>query len=161
MFCCRKNHLNKEDLGQNFAQNDAFFSMSDTANMAIIQNQKLKKIVGGLKMININKVIFTLAQVANSDIVFITEVRPVKEYQEGKPTEKILGYSYTVVCPANKFEAFIIKVEQQQPAITHQELESRGGTVKAKVKGFQGKFYQNKNKEILFTARATEMEIVP
>lgn len=109
---------------------------------------------------NINKITINLQQVAGADTVLITDVRPVKEFQDGKQTDKIIGYSYSVVCPANKYEAFSIKIEQQQPAISLDELAAKGGTVKAKVKGFEGRFYQNKSKDVLFTAKATGIEIV-
>lgn len=111
-------------------------------------------------MITVNKLKITLQQVANSDIILITGVREVKEFQDGRPTDRTVAYSYTVVCPANKYEQFNLKVEQKQPVITNEELEARGGAVKARVKGFEGKFYQNKNKDILFTAKAIGIEVV-
>lgn len=111
-------------------------------------------------MITINKIKITLPQVAGADTVLITSVRQVKEFQDGKSTDKTIGYSYSVVCPSNKYEQINIKVEQAQPVITNEELEAKGGTVKAKVKGFEGKFYQNKNKEVLFSAVATGIEVV-
>lgn len=85
--------------------------------------------------------------------------RPVKEFKDGKSTEKIVGYSYTIVCPSNKYEQFQLKVEQPQPLLTPEELEAKGGTVKVKVKGFEGRFYQNAEKQIIFTAKATAIEV--
>lgn len=111
-------------------------------------------------MININKITLTLQQVAGADTILITGVRPMKEFQDGKQTDKVIGYNYSVVCPANKYEAFSIKIEQEKPTITQEELDAKGGTAKAKVKAFEGKFYQNKSKDILFTAKATGIEII-
>lgn len=111
-------------------------------------------------MLSINKISFSILQVAKSDTVIITEVRQWKEFVNGVVTNKVIGYIYQVVCPCNCYEAFSIKVEEKAPAITPEELEAKGGTVKAKPKNFVGKFYQNKNKEILFTAKATSMEVV-
>lgn len=112
-------------------------------------------------MISLNQIVITENQVTKGGQTICTNVRPVKEYKDGKPTDNVIGYNYTVVCPSNKYEQFSIKVEQQQPVITPEELESKGGSVKVKVKNFEGRFYQNAEKQILFTAKATAIEVAP
>lgn len=111
-------------------------------------------------MIEITKIILPLTVVAGSDSVLITDVSQVKNFVDGKPTDKIWGYKYKVVCPSNKYCQFDIKIEQPTPTITPQELEAKGGTVKAKLKGFIGKFYKNRNGEYQFTAKATGIEVI-
>lgn len=111
-------------------------------------------------MLSIYNITIPIQIAAKSEIVYIVDVKPIKKFVDGKPLDELLGFSYVVSCPANKFETFSIKVEQQQPVITPEELEAKGGVVKAKIKGFQGKFYQNKNKDICFAAKATDVELI-
>lgn len=111
-------------------------------------------------MIDIAKLVFSLLMVAGSDSVLITEITSIKEFIDKKPTDKILGFSYTVVAPQNKFTEFKIKVEQAAPVITPEELEAKGGTVKAKIKGFEGHFYKDRNGIYQFTSKATAIEVI-
>lgn len=100
-------------------------------------------------------------QVAKGENLIIVGVKPVKEFKDGKKTDNVIGYSYSVVCPSNHYEQFFIKVEQSQPVITPEELDAKGGAIKVKaVKGFTGKFYQNGDKDILFSAKATDIEVI-
>lgn len=111
-------------------------------------------------MIEITKFIFSLLQVAGSEQVLLTGCLPIKDFVDGKPTDKIIGYRYTLVAPQNKYESFTVKVEQASPAISPEELEAKGGTVKVKIKGFQGRFYRDRNKEYQFTAKAESVEVI-
>lgn len=110
-------------------------------------------------MIKINDIIMTLLQVANGDTLWLTDIFPVKAFVDGKPTDKIIGFRYVCVCPANKFEKISIKVEQDAPIISSDELAAKGH-VKVKVKDFEGRFYRDRNGEYQFTAKATALEVV-
>lgn len=113
-------------------------------------------------MITPFQIVVNEQQVTKGGPILIINVREVLEYKDGIKTDKIIGFSYTVVCTSNKFEQFNIKVEQAQPVITPEEIEAKGGSVKAKVKGFEGRFYkQNGSNNILFTAKATGIEVLP
>lgn len=113
-------------------------------------------------MIRFNQVIINdVKQVAKTDNLLMVGFKPVKEYIDGKLTEKVIGYNYTVVCPSNKYEQFNIKIEQIEPVIKPEELEVKGGAVKVKVKGFEGRFYQDAQKNVLFTAKAAGIEVLP
>lgn len=112
-------------------------------------------------MISLNQIIITEQQVTKGGPIICTSVRPVKEYKDGKPTDNIIGYNYTIICPSNKYAQIQLKIEQPQPTITLEELEAKGGSVKVKVKAFEGKFFQNPNRDVLFTAKATAIEVVP
>lgn len=111
-------------------------------------------------MITINKILLPLTLIAGSEIVLVTEVRPVREFLDGKSTDRIIGYRYTCVCPDNKFEQMLVKVEEAAPAITQEMLDACGGTVKAKPKGFVGRFYRDRAGEYQFTAKATAIEVL-
>lgn len=109
----------------------------------------------------ISNIIFTLPQIAKSTEVLITEVKPYKDYVDGKPSENIAGFKYTAVCPSNKFESFTVKVAQAVPTVTTEMLEVAGGSIKVTFKGFEGKFYRDsRSGEYLFTAKATEVEVL-
>ncbi len=111
--------------------------------------------------IRINSILITLLQVAKSNEVLLTGLNPFREYIDGKPSETIAGYKYTVVCPANKFESFSVKIFQATPTITNEQIEAAGGSIKVTFKGFEGKFYRDsRSGEYLFTAKATEVEVL-
>lgn len=108
-----------------------------------------------------NKPILSLHQVALSNEVLITGLSPFREYIDGKPSENIAGYKYNVVCPANKYESINVKIRQATPTITNEQIEAAGGSIKATFKGFEGKFYRDsRSGEYLFTAKATEVEVL-
>ncbi len=112
-------------------------------------------------MIKASNFIFSQLQVAKSNEVLVTDVKPYKDYVDGKPSENIAGFKYTAVCPANKFESITVKVAQAVPTITTEMLEAAGGSIKATFKGFEGKFYRDsRSGEYLFTAKATEVEVL-
>jgi hypothetical protein len=112
-------------------------------------------------MISINQIVINLQQVAKGDQLILVGVKPTKEFKDGKQTERIIGYSYSVVFPQNRYEAAVIKVDETKPVITQEELEAKGGSVKVKIKNFEGRFYQNSNKDVLFTAKAAGIEVLP
>lgn len=108
---------------------------------------------------DINSLKFTFQQIAGSDSGILTEVRPYRQYVDGKVTEKVQGYSYVVICPSNKYERVVIKVEQAAPTITPEELEQKKD-LKVKPVSFVGRFYKDRNGEYSFSAKATAMEMV-
>ncbi len=112
-------------------------------------------------MIQIPELRFSLSQVAGGENVLATDVRPIKSFVDGKPTDTISGYRYTIVAPQRKYQNFTVKVEQASPAITPEELEAKGGSVKCKIKGFEGRFYKDKNSnDYQFTAKAESVEVI-
>lgn len=111
-------------------------------------------------MIRINQIIFTLPQIANGDTLLLTDILPVKEFIDGKSSDKIIGFRYTCVCPLNKYEQITIRVEETKPVITNEELSAKGA-VKIKPRGFEGRFYKDGNSgEYRFTGKATAIEVV-
>lgn len=110
-------------------------------------------------MFKINQILFTLPQIANGDTLLLTDVAPFKEYVDGKSTDKTIGYRYTCVCPANKYEQITIKVEEAKPILTAEEIAAKGA-VKVKPKSFEGRFYRDRNGDYQFTAKAASMEVV-
>lgn len=108
---------------------------------------------------DINTLRFAFPQIAGSDNGILTGVRPYREYVDGKATDKVLGYSYVVICPSNKYERIVIKVEQAAPVITPEELEQKKDC-RIRPVNFEGRFYRDKNGVYAFSAKATAMEVL-
>lgn len=109
-------------------------------------------------MIKLAEINFTIEQIAKSDTVLVTAVRELFRYDlGGKRTDESDGYRYTVVAPANKFTEFNIKTPTA--TVTQEQLDAaKDGVVKAKVKGFSGRFYRTKTGDYAFTATAEALE---
>ena len=101
---------------------------------------------------------FTIEQIAKNDVVLITAVKELWHYDEsGKRTDESDGFRYTVVAPANRFTEFNIKTPTA--TVTQEQLDAaKDGVVKAKVKGFSGRFYRTKTGDYAFTATAEALE---
>ncbi len=109
--------------------------------------------------IRIESIKITLEQIANGNILLLTDVSPIKEYVDGKPTDKILGFYYHTVCPQNKFEQVRIKVEESMPLITPEELAEKG-TIKVAPLNFSASFYRDRNGVYQLSAKAERIEVV-
>ena len=110
-------------------------------------------------MKKIDNIKFSLVQIANSDQLLLVDIKPIKEYVDGKSTDKVIGYRYECVCPKNKFEKISIKVEESQPAISAEELEAKD-TVTICPENFEGRFYKDRSGEYQFTAKASRITVL-
>lgn len=111
-------------------------------------------------MINISKIIFPLNLIAKGDTVLITGFSKVKKYIDNKPTDQVESIRYACVAPMNHYEGFNVKIQGHTPIITDEELEAKGGSIKVKLKGFEGKFYLDKSGKYQFTSTATGIEVI-
>ncbi len=107
-----------------------------------------------LKKINIE-----LPQIANSDSVLITDVIPAKKWENGVATDITFAYKYKAICPRNGFISFNIKIEGKA-LLTQKEIDDNGGSIEIRPKNFHGKFFVSKNKDVIFVATATGLEVV-
>ena len=62
------------------------------------------------------------------------------EFVDGKVTNKIIGQKLTVVCPQNKFEKFMVKVNNRNGVLSNEEIENAGGSINIYFKNLKGKF---------------------
>lgn len=82
--------------------------------------------------INKNKFI-PLKLAYNDDAFLLLDIAPNFKYEDGKRTNKLIGYKYTVV-DTNDFDKIIVKVEQDAPLLSPEELaELRGNGEKVVV----------------------------
>lgn len=110
-------------------------------------------------MITLNKIIITLIQVANYDSVFITGIRPVREWKDGKVTDNIIGYKYNAICHKNGYCCVDINIKGK-PLFSQEDIDDNDGSIEVKPINFEGRFFQNKNKDVIFTATATDLLVV-
>ena len=109
-------------------------------------------------MIKVTDITFTIDQIAKSDTVLITAVKELYHYDvNGKRTDQLEGYRHSVVAPDNKFVELEIKTSTA--AVTQEQLDAaKGGVIKAKGKGFSGRFYRTRTGDYAFTATAEALE---
>lgn len=109
-------------------------------------------------MIKLADINFTIDQIAKSDTVLVTALKELYRYDEsGKRTDQLEGYRYTVVAPDNKYAEFDVKTPTA--TVTQEQLDAaKGGVIKAKVKGFSGRFYRTRTGDYAFTATAEALE---
>ena len=110
-------------------------------------------------MIRIEDMKFSLEQIAKSEALFLTGVSPIKEFVDGKATNRVLGFRYQCVCPQNKFEHISIKVEEKTPSVSAEMIEENG-TLKITPVNFEAKFYRDKNGTYQLTAKADKIEVI-
>ena len=111
-------------------------------------------------MLNIITIIFTLMQIAKGDWVLIVNVRAKKKYVNGVATNEIDGYIYDAVLPLNSYERISIKVNEDKPSITQEDINTKGGSIKAKPKNFEGKFYRTSDGNYAFSSTASAIEVM-
>lgn len=110
-------------------------------------------------MIRIEDISLTLTQIAKGDVLLLTDISPIKEFIDGKPTGRQLGNRYQCVCPQNKFEHIPIKVEEDVSSIPLEALTEKG-TLKISPINFEAKFYRDRNGVYQITAKADKIEVV-
>ena len=108
----------------------------------------------------LKEITLTLEQTTKSSSVLLLGVTTIKRYEDGKITDDVEGYRYTVVCPSNKFEKMTVKIKEKNPSITEEEIEANGGTISVTFINFEGKFYQDKNKNVCFYATADGVKVI-
>ena len=80
--------------------------------------------------------------------LLLVDVRPAYEYQEGKRTDRIVGYRYEIVLPDKGFEKLAVEIEGPQ------QLDKPDGYAEVAFDGLEIYAYQQ-NGTIAVGARAT------
>lgn len=78
----------------------------------------------------------------------------------GNVTNKIIQQKYTVVFPMNGYEKVVVKVKGDKPVITNEQIQQKGGEVKAVLKNLTGRFYRSNSGEYVLTASADGIEVI-
>lgn len=109
----------------------------------------------------ITSVVLTAEQISgneNGECVLLS-VSPLEEYVDGKPSGKVVGQKYHIVCPNNKYEKFIVKIKGK-PTITNDQIQQAGGQVRGVFDNLTGKFYRTNSGEYAISCNADGMEVI-
>lgn len=87
---------------------------------------------------------------------WLCEVKEDREFKDNRPTDKLLGYKYLTAIPALSLERIAVKIPgPQQIVLPDGELE--GVSFENLTLGV----YANDKRQIILTARATGISVVP
>lgn len=102
----------------------------------------------------------TFLELTKDDSALLNLVSDVYAYENGKRTDKRIATKYTMVLPKCGFDTLDIKVKEDSPSITMEEIEAAGGTLKVKPIGFVATFYVTKTNQVGISAHAERMEVI-
>ncbi len=89
----------------------------------------------------------------------LLSVGDLMEYVDGKATGNVVGQKYNIVCPDALYEKFTIKIKGGKPAITNEQIQQKGGQIKANFKNLTGKFYRTNSGEYAISCSADGVEV--
>lgn len=106
------------------------------------------------------------AKVAGEDILrnstgeaTVYKVADVKEFVDGKPTNKVMGLKLYVLSPDEDDSPLAIKV-MGESKITNDLIRQKGGVVKVRFSHLVGKFYRDNRGEWTLTCSAEAVEVM-
>ena len=109
----------------------------------------------------VTEVKLTVSQICGNDEgeCVLLSVSPLEEYIDGKPSGKVVGQKYHIVCPNNKYEKFIVKIKGKQ-MITNDQIQQAGGQVRVIFENLTGKFYRTNSGEYALSCNADSAEVI-
>jgi hypothetical protein len=115
-------------------------------------------------MSNVNGMVLNAEQVLGSSVAILTAQRKLKEFKDGKSTEKIIGARFDVVSPIKCFDSFSVKIEGCELLnVSDEEIVECCATLNpifVKFEGFKGKLYNGYNNSINVSCSAKNVTIV-
>lgn len=117
-------------------------------------------------MSNVNNIELNEQQVLGSPTVLLVGQRELREYANGKPTDKIIGMRFDVVSPAKCYEKFSVKIEGAKPLnVTDEAIAEACATeaaIRVRFENFKGKIYSGLNNTgVNVSCSATNIIVVP
>lgn len=106
--------------------------------------------------------VLTLAmvQVLGDTKAILVSVSDDVEYgEDSKPTGKVLGVKYGVVCPAVRYMPLTVKVPTLAPIITQEQIDATAEPIWITFDGFIGRLYQMRG-ELGITCKADKAILV-
>ena len=106
-------------------------------------------------------IVLTMVQVFGDDKAILTSVADDLEYgSDNKPTGRVLGTRYGVVCPKRKYAALTVKVPGLPPVITQAEIDNSEDPIWISFDSYVGKIF-SMNGEIGISSKADKAMLVP
>ena len=87
--------------------------------------------------------------------MLLVEVRPYYVYKDGRATDEVAGYRYTVALPELRLEKIGVKIEGAQLLDSPER-----GAVEVEFTGLEVRAYQDRDKVVQFSAKATGVKLV-
>jgi len=113
----------------------------------------------------VKKMVLPFDTIAGANEALLASAQNDMEFIDGKPTGRIIGSRYEILCFANGFERVTVRVPNAPLAITQEEVDARsiaGDFVFCTFENFIGKLYQNyrnAKKEVRVSAIASAIKI--
>lgn len=106
----------------------------------------------------------TFQQIAGgADFAPIVGVSDLYEYKDGKPTSTRLGSRYAVLALADRCSQFSVKIADEAPVITQEELDKHNTSmnfVLARFEGFAARPYTDRSGRMQLSAKADRIVLV-
>ncbi|UUV24341.1 MULTISPECIES: hypothetical protein [Lysinibacillus] len=103
-----------------------------------------------------NNVTLTFEGVAKSDRARLIGIRPLVDFN----TKAQIGFTYEVLLEENGFNKIQIKVENQPPLLTMEQLSEAKEPVYIMCQGFESKFYMSdRTRSYEITCKASKVTI--
>lgn len=98
----------------------------------------------------------TMVQVLGDTKAILVSISDDVEYgDDNKPTGKVLGVKYGIVCPAIRYMPLTVKVPALAPIITQEQIDATSDPIWISFEGFVGRLYQMRG-ELGLTCKATK-----
>lgn len=89
---------------------------------------------------------------------YLASVRPLYDYENGKRSDKQIGWQYGLLNRAG-YELIYVKVIETKPILTQEEIEESVGDISVIADGFVGSVY-NKDGRIAISGKADKVVII-
>ena len=98
--------------------------------------------------------VLTMVQVLGDTKAILVSVSDDVEYgEDNKPTGKVLGVKYGIVCPAVRYMPLTVKVPALAPIVTQEQIDAATDPIWITFDGFTGRLYQMRG-ELGITCKA-------
>ena len=107
----------------------------------------------------LTKLQIALGSIIEDANLFLLDVMPYYEYNDGKKTENLLGYRYIVV-EDSSFEKFSVKVPSTVPVINKEQLERSKERIRVTFENGYAKPYRTVTGDYDLSFSATGINII-
>ena len=107
----------------------------------------------------LSKISIPLEVISGGANLILLDVAPYNAYVDGKKTDTIVGYRYTVV-EDKTFEKLIIKIPSSEPAFTQEQIASSKERIKVSFDGAVAKPYRTMSGDYDLSISATAIRTV-
>lgn len=111
-------------------------------------------------MIDIKKLSFPLSQIVGNAKLVLLHSRKTYRYENGRPTEEVIGTTYEVVQLGGDFEKFSVKVSDTETAITEEELKASNEQLFVEFDNAVCKLYTDNSGRIQVSVKADSINVL-